>query len=69
MYGEVRKFLSAGTPARYFGTIQALERVESTTVLPRVREESSTVMSAALLPIPTTRIRWPVRSSGPWGST
>ena len=52
----------------YFGTIQALERVDSVTVFCSAFDDSSTVMSAALLPIPTTRIRLPVSSSGVCGS-
>jgi hypothetical protein len=53
----------------YFGTIQAPERVLSVTSLPSAREDSSTAMSAALLPMPTTRMRMPEKSSGVRGST
>ena len=60
--------MSAGVPAKYFGTIHALDRVEMTTSLPSVLLESSTAMSAALLPSPMTRIRLPVRSCGVRGS-
>jgi len=52
----------------YFGTIQALDRVDRVTVFCSVLEDNSTVMSAALLPMPTTRMRLPVRSSGCCGS-
>ena len=52
----------------YLGTIQALERVDSVTVFCSVLDDSSTVISAALLPMPTTRIRLPVRFSGVCGS-
>ncbi len=52
----------------YFGTIHALDRVESVTSFCSDFEDSSTAMSAALLPIPTTRIRLPVKSSGSFGS-
>ena len=62
--GEVTKYLSAGSPYMYFGTIQALDRVESVTSFCSALHDSSTAMSAALLPMPTTRIRLPVRSSG-----
>ena len=46
-----------------FGTIHALDRVDSVTVFYGVFDDSSTVMSAALLPMPTTRML-PVSSSG-----
>ena len=52
----------------YFGTIQALDRVESVTLFCSALLDSSTAMSAALLPSPTTRIRLPLRSSGSVGS-
>ncbi len=68
MCGEVTKYLSAGRPKEYFGTIQALERVESVTWFCSDFLDSSTAMSAALLPRPTTRIRLPVKSSGSVGS-
>ena len=68
MYGEVAKYLSAGSPYMYFGTIHALERVERVTWFCIALPDSSTAMSAALLPRPTTRIRLPVRSSGSDGS-
>ena len=67
-WGEVTKYLSAGRPKEYFGTIQALERVESVTWFCSDLLDSSTEMSAALLPRPTTRIRLPLRSSGSVGS-
>ncbi len=51
----------------YFGTIQALERVDSVTRFCSALDDNSTVMSAALLPMPTTRIRLPVSSSGSVG--
>ncbi|SIH51968.1 Uncharacterised protein [Mycobacteroides abscessus subsp. abscessus] len=66
--GLVRKYLSAGWPATYFGTIHAPDRVDRVTVLPVAREDSSTAMSAALLPSPTTRILLSMRSSGVRGS-
>jgi hypothetical protein len=53
----------------YFGTIHALDRVDSVTLFCNALEDNSTVMSAALLPRPTTRIRLPVSSSGVCGST
>ena len=53
----------------YLGTIHALDLVDSVTWLPSAFDDSSTVMSAALLPMPTTRIRFPRRSSGAVGST
>ena len=68
MYGSVAKYLSAGFPAMYFGTIHALERVDSTTSLRMTLDESSTAMSAALLPMPTTRIFLSMRCSGSHGS-
>ena len=68
MCGEVTKYLSAGSPYMYFGTIHALDRVERTTSFWSVLLDSSTAMSAALLPMPTTRIRLPNRSSGVRGS-
>lgn len=64
----VRKNLSPGCPARYFGTIQALDRVDSVTQFCSAFDDNSTVMSAALLPIPTTRMRLPVNCSGVSGS-
>ena len=69
MWGLVLKYLSAGRPAMYLGTIQAPDRVESVTWLLNAFDDSSTAMSAALLPIPTTRIRLPVNESGVCGST
>ena len=68
MCGEVTKYLSAGRPKEYFGTIQALDRVERVTWFCSDRLDSSTEMSAALLPSPTTRIRLPLRSIGSVGS-
>ena len=65
---EVAKYLSAGSPYMYFGTIQALDRVERVTSFCSDLLDSSTAMSAALLPMPTTRIRLPNRSSGVLGS-
>ena len=67
-YGVVRKNLSPGRPAMYFGTIHALDRVDNVTRFCSDREDSSTVMSAALLPMPITRIRLPVKSNGVCGS-
>jgi hypothetical protein len=52
----------------YFGTIHALERVDRVTSFCRDLLDSSTAMSAALLPMPTTRIRLPMKSSGSVGS-
>ncbi len=71
MCGDVCHTLSpGGRPAMYLGTIQALERVDRVTLFCRVRDDSSTVMSAALLPMPATRIRLPVRfSGGVWGGS
>ena len=60
--------MSAALPATSLGTIHALLRVESVTSLRIARCESSTVMSAALLPRPTTRIRLSIRCSGFHGS-
>src|ERR1700712_1838300 len=68
MCGEVLKSLSPGWPAMYFGTIQALDRHDNVSVFCNDFDDSSTVISAALLPIPTTRIRLPVSSNGRWGS-
>src|SRR5699024_7634157 len=67
-YGRVAKYLSAGLPAMYLGTIQALDRVDSTTSLRMIFDDNSTAMSAALLPIPTTRIFLSMRCSGSHGS-
>lgn len=64
----VRQYLSPGRPAMYLGTIQALDRVDRVTRFCSDLEDSSTVMSAALLPSPTTRIRFPVSGSGVCGS-
>ena len=63
------KYLSAGLPAMYFGTIHAPDRVEITTSLRITLEDNSTAMSAALLPRPTTRMRLSSSSSGSHGST
>ena len=52
----------------YFGTIQALERVEIVTSFCSDLLDSSTEMSAAELPMPTTRMRLPLRCSGVSGS-
>ena len=68
MYGEVAKYLSAGRPYMYFGTIQALRPGRERDLFCSALPDSSTAMSAALLPSPTTRIRLPVRSSGSVGS-
>ena len=68
MCGEVAKYLSAGRPYMYFGTIHALLRVDRVTWFCSALPDSSTAMSAALLPRPTTRIRVPLRSSGSVGS-
>ena len=61
--------MSAALPPTSFGTIHALLRVDRVTSLRMARWESSTVMSAALLPSPTTRIRLSIRCSGFHGST
>ena len=58
---------SLGLPNTYLGTTHAPERVDSTTSLPSVFCDSSLVMSAALLPMPTTRIRLSRRCSGSVG--
>src|SRR6476620_10320562 len=67
-YGVVLKNLSPGCPARYLGTIHALDRVDKVTMFCSDFDDNSTVMSAALLPMPTTRIRFPVSCSGVCGS-
>jgi hypothetical protein len=51
--------VSPGRPAMYFGTIQADDRVERVTRFCSALDDSSTVMSAALFPRPTTRMRFP----------
>jgi hypothetical protein len=60
--------MSAALPLISFGTTHALLRVDSVTWLRRDRWDSSTVMSAALLPSPTTRTRLSMRCSGVHGS-
>ena len=67
-YGVVRHSVSPGRPAMYFGTIHALDRVDNVTWFCSAFDDSSTVMSAALFPRPTTRMRFPSRSSGFCGS-
>jgi len=52
----------------YFGTIHALDRVDSVTSVCNALDDSSTAMSAALLPSPTTRMRLPAKSIGVRGS-
>ena len=60
--------MSLGLPNTYLGTTHAPDRVDSvTTSLPSDLCDSSLVMSAALLPMPTTRIRLSRRSSGSVG--
>lgn len=61
--------LVTGASRDVFGTIQALDRVDSVTLFRSDLDDSSTVMSAALLPNPTTRMRLPVNSRGVCGST
>jgi hypothetical protein len=59
---------SAGRPNTYFGTTHAPLRVEMNTRSATPFRASSEVMSTALLPIPTTSTRLPVRSRGSVGS-
>ena len=56
-----------GCPKRYFGITQAPLRVEMKTFSATPLRDSSETMSTALLPIPTTSTRLPVRSSGSVG--
>ena len=68
MRGLIFTSVSIGRPKKYLGITQAPLRVEMKTFSATPLRESSEVMSTALLPIPTTRIRLPVRSSGSVGS-
>ena len=59
--------VSIGRPMKYLGITQAPLRVERKTFSATPLRESSETMSTALFPMPTTRTRLPIRSSGSWG--
>ena len=56
-----------GRPEKYFGITQAPLRVERKTFSATPLRDSSETMSTALLPMPTTSTRLPIRSSGSVG--